>query len=79
MSTRVWSFAWTLKALVDGETRRVNSERELGIGLVEDSLLGMHCKKRRKNKIQEKRSYTNSRLVFWDIPEATIIGQGCYN
>lgn len=36
-------------------------------------------RKEEKNKIQEKRFYTNSRLAFWDIPEATIIGQGCYN
>lgn len=57
------------------------------MGLVEESLLGMHrsrykaqhCKERRRKKIQEKRFYTNSRLAFWDIPEATIIGQGCYN
>lgn len=54
------------------------------MGLVEDSLLGMHrsryktqhCK---EEKTTRKISYTNSRLVSWDIPEATIIGQGCYN
>lgn len=61
LSVRLWSFAQTLKALVDGETRRLNSERA-GMGLVEDSLRGMHRSrykaqqsKERKNKIQEKK------------------------